>query len=214
MYTTTRADGAALLNVSTRTIDRYIRADKIRSKKIGKQIYLHADDIERLHTEGITDTEDDILSAIDAVYDDTDPSDEDDESEEPKKVPIKSLATPTMSTMPVASAKKEKIVSYEVLYRDTQKALEEKETIIKDLSHRNGILESELKNSISISEHKKTTFLLESAKTRAEDEKRQMKTRLESGERKEANTRNMNAILAVIFTIMLLTLTAVWLMKV
>ena len=37
-YTIDREEGAELLGMSTRTVDRYIRAGKIRSKKMGKKV--------------------------------------------------------------------------------------------------------------------------------------------------------------------------------
>ncbi|MDD2487084.1 MAG: helix-turn-helix domain-containing protein [Candidatus Gracilibacteria bacterium] len=53
MYGIDRVEGSKLLNMSTRTIDRYIRNGKIRSKKVGKKIFLHNDDVEILKNGGI-----------------------------------------------------------------------------------------------------------------------------------------------------------------
>jgi len=52
MYTLTRSEAAELINVSTRSIDRYIKAGKIRTKKEGKVIYLHRVDVENLGNTG------------------------------------------------------------------------------------------------------------------------------------------------------------------
>jgi len=46
MYETTREQASSILGLSTRSIDRYIRAGKLRAKKEGKIVYIHADDIE------------------------------------------------------------------------------------------------------------------------------------------------------------------------
>jgi len=48
MYTITRQNAAESLNVSTRSIDRYIRSGKIRSEKKWKIVYLNSEDIENL----------------------------------------------------------------------------------------------------------------------------------------------------------------------
>ena len=48
MYNTTRQEAAEILWVSTRSVDRYIRAGKLRSKKDGKIIYIHKSDIDNL----------------------------------------------------------------------------------------------------------------------------------------------------------------------
>lgn len=61
-YTVDREEGAEELNMSTRTVDRYIRAGKIRAKKIGKKVFLHAEDVERISQGGIQE-EYQILSA-------------------------------------------------------------------------------------------------------------------------------------------------------
>lgn len=48
MYNITRQQAADTLKVSTRSVDRYIRAWKLRSKKDGKIIYIHSTDIDNL----------------------------------------------------------------------------------------------------------------------------------------------------------------------
>jgi excisionase family DNA binding protein len=48
MYTITRQEAAEVLNISTRSIDRYIRAGKLRSMKDGKIIYINDKDIQNL----------------------------------------------------------------------------------------------------------------------------------------------------------------------
>lgn len=45
MYKITREEAAIKLNISTRSIDRYIRAWKLRSKKEWKIVYINEDDI-------------------------------------------------------------------------------------------------------------------------------------------------------------------------
>lgn len=50
VYTVSRDQAGKTLGVSTRTIDRYISAGKIRSKREGKIIMLHQDDIKKYHT--------------------------------------------------------------------------------------------------------------------------------------------------------------------
>lgn len=48
MYTITREQASVELNMSTRSIDRYIRSGKLRSKKEGKIVYIHTDDVKNL----------------------------------------------------------------------------------------------------------------------------------------------------------------------
>jgi len=45
VFTLTREDASKMVGVSTRTIDRYIHAGKIRTKRDGKVIMLHKEDV-------------------------------------------------------------------------------------------------------------------------------------------------------------------------
>lgn len=57
MYTITRQEAADILNISTRSIDRYIRAGKLRSQKDGKIIFINDKDIQNLKSSDITNQE-------------------------------------------------------------------------------------------------------------------------------------------------------------
>lgn len=61
MYTLTRNDAAKQINVSTRSIDRYIKSGKIRIKKEGKIIFLHQEDVKNLGNIGETREQEVIL---------------------------------------------------------------------------------------------------------------------------------------------------------
>lgn len=45
-----RVEAARRLSVSTRTVDRHISAGRIRTKRIGKKMFLHEDDVELIRT--------------------------------------------------------------------------------------------------------------------------------------------------------------------
>lgn len=45
VFTLSREDASKMLGVSTRTVDRYIHSGKIRTKRDGKLIMLHKDDV-------------------------------------------------------------------------------------------------------------------------------------------------------------------------
>lgn len=51
-YTISRDEASKMLGVSTRTIDRYISAGKIRAKREGKVIMLHNDDVKKYQAGG------------------------------------------------------------------------------------------------------------------------------------------------------------------
>jgi len=143
-YTVDREEGAVQLNMSTRTVDRYIRAGKIRSKKIGKKVFLHAEDVERISQGGIQE-EYQILH-------------------EPKAAsPAEKTYTP--STRP----QNQDLMK---IYQEFQGLIAAKDEALHDLSYRLGQAEESLKASIPVAEHKKTTFLLETAKVQLEEEKK------------------------------------------
>jgi hypothetical protein len=56
------------------------------------------------------------------------------------------------------------------LYEVAQKTIVKKDEIIQDLAYRLGKAETELKSSIPLTEYKKTTFLLESAKAKTDSD--------------------------------------------
>jgi excisionase family DNA binding protein len=144
MFTIERSEGAKILQVSVRTIDRHVRSGRIRSRKIGKKVMLHSADVELLRQKNVgSDTDDTSLSTID-------------------------------SSSPDGFTKRPLFVDYRNLFEEAQKRTEEKDSIIRDLSYRLGTAESELKNSISLLEYKRTTFLLESTKVKTEEEKTEL----------------------------------------
>ena len=67
-------------------------------------------------------------------------------------------------------SRKPVMVDYRDLYEETLRKIADKDQIIQDLSYRAGHAESELKNSVSLIEYKKQTFLLEAAKTKTEED--------------------------------------------
>jgi hypothetical protein len=153
-YSVDREKAATLLGVSTRSIDRYIKSNKIRSRKLGKKLYLHDEDIERLRSGGIQ--EDFVIMTGDSnSY-----ADNQDEA----VVTLHSTPKHTMRDM----------VNYRDLYDQANEKIAVKDKMIQELSYRLGQSETELKNTISLSEYKKATFLLESAKSQWEEEKSHM----------------------------------------
>ncbi len=61
VFTLSREDASKMLGVSTRTVDRYIHSGKIRTKRDGKLIMLHKDDVSHAKNGG-TQTEYEVLA--------------------------------------------------------------------------------------------------------------------------------------------------------
>ncbi|EKE28013.1 MAG: hypothetical protein ACD_3C00111G0030 [uncultured bacterium (gcode 4)] len=181
MYSIDREQAAKELNMSTRTIDRYIRAWKIRSQKRWKKVFLHDQDIKIFKTWWIQEDYEIIEPASEVIFD------------------------TWFVTKAIDSTR-----NYKNLYEDTQKIIEKKDEIIKDISYRLGKAEVELKNSIPMLEYKKTTFLLESSNNKIAEEKKEMNDNLENLKEKVRNQELINIMLIAIFSIMLIVVFFVW----
>lgn len=180
MYLIDRDETAKILNVSTRTVDRYIKSGKIRSQKKWKKIYLNNQDIEIIKNWWIQED-----------YEVIRPS----EKTEDSWFIIKAL---------------ENTRSLNTLYEDAVRVIERKDEIIKDLSYKLWRAELELKNSIPILEYKKTTFLLESSNNKTTEEKKDLNNNIEYLKENIRNQQLINIILVSVFSILLIVVFIVW----
>lgn len=176
MYQIDRIEWAKLLNMSTRTVDRYIRSWRLRSKKIWKKIFLHSDDVEILKNWWIQQ-EYEIIEPQSQI---------------------------------INFSKSETWVDYKDLYEENKKVIEKKDEVIKDLSYRLGNAESELKNSISLLEYKKATFLLESSTIKTEDEKTKLNQNISNLESKIKSEKKLNFILIFLLIILIIITFLIW----
>jgi hypothetical protein len=154
-YTTTRESAAELLEISTRTLDRYVKSGRIRAKRRGKVLYLSDDDISM-----IKNGEPELVRPTDRVKS----TSKEFTTEETPDLVIFDEPRETGFTRKRVSA------DYRDLYEEAMRKMSDKDRIIQDLSYRAGHAESELKNSVSMIEYKKQSFLLESAKAKTEED--------------------------------------------
>ena len=89
------------------------------------------------------------------------------------------------------------------LYEDAKQIIVKKDEVIQDLSYRLGKSETELKNSISLIEYKKATFMLESAKTRGESDTALYSERLTHLEHEVSKKNYMIITLAILLVLVL-----------
>jgi excisionase family DNA binding protein len=150
-YIRTREEAAQFLEISTRTLDRYVKSWKIRSKRIGKIVYVHEEDVL-----GFKHGDPELIRPTDSVH----------------KKSSAFVQDPELIIYDSSESNRNKdtSVSYKELYQDVLIKVQEKDKVIQELSYRAGQAEAELKNSVSMIEHKKQTFLLESARTRTDED--------------------------------------------
>ena len=179
-----RVEAARRLSVSTRTVDRHISAGRIRTKRIGKKMFLHEEDVEVIRTT------------------DPDRSDEeyiiiDDSSKEEHEI-ISREKVREIWTLPYTEW-----LNYITLYETAQKNIVKKDEIIQDLAYRLGKTEAELRNSIPLSEYKKTTFLLESAKAKTDSDAIVLSEKIDTLEKDITKKNSAILGLAILFVLVL-----------
>jgi excisionase family DNA binding protein len=179
-------DGASRrLGVSSRTIDRHIQAGRIRTRRIGKKMYLEEDDIEAIRMADPARREEDYTIV---------------ESTEERKIP-----EIVNSNTDIIDPKQNNITLAEIvrIYEDARSLIAEKDATIQTLSYKLWKIETELANSIPAMEYKKTTFLLESAKSKSDSDAETLTKKITTLE-SEVNKRNSALITLVILFILVL----------
>jgi len=147
MYSVTRQDAAEILWVSTRSVDRYIKAWKLRSKKDGKIIYIHREDIENISGESESSKAEVIMPQ------------EKKQSYSESKSDFESQKTQSSQIVDAQSR-----ATLEKIYLDLRSEIQTKDKAIQDLSIRLWQAQEIAKNSVSLVEFKKSQFLLEESK--------------------------------------------------
>ncbi|MFZ3233403.1 MAG: hypothetical protein WA194_07985 [Patescibacteria group bacterium] len=195
-FTLDRYAAADSLAISTRTLDRYVKAGKLRSKKVGKKVFVHDGDLDILKNELGREVDD---SARQEDVEFVAPKAEDGEIvffDDAKK--------------DTGFRRKPVLVDYQDLFEDAQKRIDEKDRVIRELSYRVGQAEAELKNSVSMIEFKKTSYLLEAAKTKGDEEKANAVKEVEAVTKRLESEKNITAILAFALAILLLGFLGMW----
>ncbi len=186
-YTLDRNGAARRLGVSTRTVDRHIQAERIRTRRIGKKIFLEEDDIEAIRNNDPARKNEDYVVVI-----------KDDEPEISEK-PAKTTTIAKKKNLDRA------IAEFSRIYNDAQAAIEKKDEVIQDLSYKLGKIENALENTVDAGEYKRTAYLLESAKTKNESDKEHYADRVTRLE-KEIEKRNSALVgLVILFVLVLVS---------
>jgi len=194
MYKMTRQDVADKLNISTRSVDRYIKAWKLRAKKDWKVVYVNWQDVDNLMWWG-----------------------------EVKQEVIVEKKSTTTNTNNKTQAQQEKPVVRQSenvsgtlwsIYKDLKEEIQKKDHLIQTLAMRVWKSEEVAKNSVSLLDFKKSQYLLEESKENLNKELGELEketTRLTT-ELKYEKTTN---IILIIFVIILLGIAwVVWFIKI
>lgn len=186
MYKYTRQEAAEMLSISTRSVDRYIKAGKLRSKKDGKIVFVKWSDVELLI----------------GWWKST------------QEVIIPKSTTTSTQTVATKEAHTESNTMLETVYTDMKSEIKQKDETILNLSQQLGRAEEIAKNSVSLIEFKKSQFLLEESKGYLNNEVDIIKTEKDKLETELKYEKTTNIIL-IVFVIVLIAMAAtVWFLQI
>ena len=181
-----RDQASRRLGVSSRTIDRHIQAERIRTRRIGKKMYLEEDDVETLRMADPARREEDYI----VIHDDA---------------PERDIPEIVTKERQITDPKQSNVALAEILriYEDARDQIARKDTMIQELSYKLGKAETDLANSVPVLEYKKNAFLLESAKSKSDNDADALGRRINILE-SEVGKRNSAIITLVILFILVL----------
>ncbi len=180
-----RLDAAKRLWVSTRTVDRHIQAWRIRTRRVGKKMFLEDSDVESVRLMDPARKEEDYIVIMDERGGDIDQA--------PQRSTQELIPNEWLQLLP----------DFARFYEETQSIIIKKDEVIQDLSYRLGKSESELKNSIPLVEYKKATYLLESAKSKGDEDIHGLSEKVTSLEKEIIKRNSMILGLTILFILVL-----------
>ncbi len=183
-----RDSASRRLGVSSRTIDRHIQAERIRTRRIGKKMFLEEDDVEALRMTDPARREEDYVVIMD--------------DKQQRDMP--EIVSSSQNIIDPKQGNNAALAEIVRIYEDARVTIAEKDTTIQNLSYKLGKIETELSNSIPVLEYKKTTFLLESAKSKSDTDAETLSTKITHLE-SEITKRNSALVTLVILFILVLS---------
>ncbi len=196
MYNVTRQDAAERLSVSTRSIDRYIKSGKLRSKKEWKIIYIHSGDITNLSGSSEEKQPEVIIPKQQGSY-----TQSKSYNDEPRAHSTEVMDAQSRATL-------------EKIYLDLRTEIKTKDKAIQDLSIRLGQAQEIAKNSVSLVEFKKSQFLLEESKGHIASENSELKQVSSDLKEKLKYEKTTNYILIAFCIILVVALGILWFVKI
>lgn len=191
MYNLTRQDVADKLNISTRSVDRYIRSWKLRSKKDWKVVYVNSDDVESIVNSW--DYQQEVI--VEKKY----------ESSQPANV------EPEVKTV---AKNDENLWSLWTIYKDLKEEIQKKDQLIQTLAIRVWKAEEIAKNSVSLIDFKKSQYLLEESKQNIDKELSKLEKDKEKLSKDLKYEKNTNIILITFLVVLLIVAVITFIVKI
>jgi len=191
MYNLTRQDVADKLNISTRSVDRYIRSWKLRSKKDWKVVYVNSDDVESIVNSW--DYQQEVI--VEKKY----------ESSQPANV------EPEVKTV---AKNDENLWSLWTIYKDLKEEIQKKDQLIQTLAIRVWKAEEIAKNSVSLIDFKKSQYLLEESKQNIDKELSKLEKDKEKLSKDLKYEKNTNIIFITFLVVLLIVAVITFIVKI
>ncbi len=192
MYKYTRQEAAEKLWISTRSVDRYIKAWKLRAKKEGKVVYVKWSDVENLLWNWETKQEVIVEKKVNNVQ-----------------------LEDNFNNQKVVTQSDENVSStLWLIYKDLKKEIVKKDELIQQLAMRVWKAEEVAKNSVSLLDFKKSQYLLEESKSWLNKELENLETEKEKLEKELKYEKTSNIILIIFVLLLFIIAWTIWFMKI
>jgi len=184
MYDITREKASEILNLSTRSIDRYIKSWKLRSIKKWKIVYINNEDVENLSKKPnnkqviITKNKDNDINQNNDLY---------------KKIDESNILK---------------------IYDSIKNQIKEKDSEIMNLNKKIWSMEEIIKNSIPIIEFKKSQFLLEESNNTLNIKIQNAKKHIDELKKKNDEISLINTYLIILSFVLFITLLIIIFIKI
>jgi len=186
MYKLTRQEVADKLNISTRSVDRYIKAWKLRAKKEWKVVYVNDSDVSNL------------LSWW----------------EKKQEIIIEKANNNNESKKAVTKSSENVSGTLWAIYKDLKEEIGKKDQIIQTLAMRVWKAEELAKNSVSLLEFKKSQYLLEESKDNLNENIHDLEREKDRLEWELKYEKNSNILLIVFVIILLIIAWTIWFIQI
>lgn len=186
-----RADAARRLGVSTRTIDRYIQAGRIQTRRIGKKTYLEESDVENLRQEDPSRREEDYIVIMN----------EEEEKKQQYETPSHISSEKWLNLYNDQGNKA--IAEFSRIYTEAQAIITKKDAVIQDLAYKLGKVETELSKSVDATLYERAKTLIENNESKNQSEVEEGRRRISFLEKQLKNKNSFIVGLIILFVIVL-----------
>jgi len=192
MYKYTRQEAADKLGISTRSVDRYIKAWKLRAKKDGKVVYVKWSDVENLMWN--TESKQEVIVE--------------------KKVNNIQVEDNLNSQNMVTQSSENVSSTLWLIYKDLKEEIIKKDELIQQLAMRVWKAEEVAKNSVSLLDFKKSQYLLEESKSWLSKEVEILSEEKEKLLTELKYEKTSNTILIIFVVVLLVLAWVIWFMQI